>query len=44
MTVPDLFYFEMSDTLKWLVIFAQYIGRIEVILILIVINPIFWRK
>ena len=44
MISPDQLYFEMSDTLKWLVIFSQYIGRIEVIVILIVINPIFWRK
>ncbi len=37
-------YFEMNIFLKWIIIFSQLIGKIEIILLMIFFSPNFWRN
>ena len=36
-------YYEMDTIIKWIIIFTQILGRIEIMLFLIFISPNFWR-
>jgi trk system potassium uptake protein TrkH len=37
-------YASISDTAKWVLVFAMLLGRLEIFTLLVILSPQFWRR
>ena len=41
---PENSFFDISNTAKWILIFSMLLGRLEILTVLVILHPSFWKK
>ena len=41
---PENSFYAVSDTAKWILIFSMLLGRLEILTVLVIFHPAFWKK